>query len=377
MARLTPQLDGLPEDAARRVLMTTSCRDCDGIAKVEHAGEVQQRAGGAVQIMHNGVVIEEGCYYGPWMTEIIRGLRGHHEPQEELVFDALIKRLRGNKLPTMIEFGSFWAYYSIWFCSALAGARAVAMEPDPAYLQVGVRNAALNGVSEVVTFVNAAIGAATGEQLSFLAESDGATHEVLQHDLHSLMDVTRMAYADLVLADVQGAELILLDRARDDFAAGRVRFLVVSTHHHGISGDPLTHQRALALLREAGAHIIAEHTVSESFSGDGLIVASFDDRDKDFTVALSHARAKDSLFGEHEVDLDAAWRRAETAEGVAHSLRQKLDQVSHELGDAERQRDRALAELAAIERTRLWRWARGPRRVYAWARCRRGGVSLR
>jgi FkbM family methyltransferase len=354
--------------------MTISCRDCDGIGKVEDAGEVQQRGRVAVQVMHNGVVVEEGCYYGPWMTEIIRGLRGHHEPQEEFVFDALVERLRGSESPRMIEFGSFWAYYSIWFCSALAGARAVAMEPDPAYLQVGVRNADLNGVTEALTFVPAAIGATPGELMDFLAESDGVTRRVPQHDLHSLMDLTGVDYADLVLADVQGAEWILLNRARDDFAAGRVRFLVLSTHHHVISGDPLTHQRCLALLHEAGAHIIAEHSVSESFSGDGLIVASFDDQDKDFTVAVSHARATDSLFGGLEADLDAAWRRAEAAEGEARSVREQLDETSHALLDAKLRRDCASAELAAIQRTRLWRWSRGPRRVYAWAR--RRGLSL-
>jgi FkbM family methyltransferase len=375
--RHTPRLDHLAEDETRRVVMTTSCRDCDGIAKVEHAGEVQQRAGVAVQIMHNGVVIEEGCYFGPWMTEIIRSLRGHHEPQEEVAFDALITRLHGSESPTMIEFGSFWAYYSIWFCSALDGARAVAMEPDSAYLQVGVRNAALNGVTEAMTFVSGAIGGAPGEQLDFLAQSDGATHRVMQHDLRSLMEEAGIEYADLVLADVQGAESILLDRARDEFAAGRVRFLVVSTHHHAISGDPLTHQRSLALLRDAGAHIIAEHSVSESFSGDGLIVASFDDRDKDFTVALSHARAKESLFGELEVDLDAAWRRADAAEGAARDLQQRLDETGRQLTEAERQGDRALAELAAIERTHLWRWSRGLRRLYARTRQRRGTLSRR
>ncbi len=59
----------------RRIDLTTSCRDADPIPKVDAAGEVIEREGVRVQVMHNGVVIEEGCYYGSWMTEVIRRLR--------------------------------------------------------------------------------------------------------------------------------------------------------------------------------------------------------------------------------------------------------------------------------------------------------------
>jgi hypothetical protein len=154
--------------------------------------------------------------------------------------------------------------------------------------------------------VHAAIGDRPGEPLDFEAESDGRTHSVRQYDLASLMYDAELPRADLVLVDVQGAETILIERARAVFDAGRVRFLVVSTHHHSISGDPLTHQNALRTLLDAGAHVIAEHTVGESASGDGLIAVSFDPRDKDFTVPVSHGRYRDSLFGELEYDLAAA-----------------------------------------------------------------------
>ena len=62
----------------------------------------------------------------------------------------------------------------------------------------------------------------------------------------------------------------------------------------------MTHQKALKVIEESGGHVIAEHSVSESFSGDGLIVASFHEVDRDFVVEVSRARAKDSLFGEWE-----------------------------------------------------------------------------
>src|SRR6476646_8671915 len=95
----------------RRIDLTTSCRDADAISKVAEAGAIVERDGTRAQVMHNGVLVEEGCYYGAWMTEIIRRLRGHHEPQEEAAFQLLVERLRADPpaQPAMIELGSFWA----------------------------------------------------------------------------------------------------------------------------------------------------------------------------------------------------------------------------------------------------------------------------
>ncbi|MFD9958304.1 FkbM family methyltransferase [Amycolatopsis sp. NPDC058986] len=349
MSRLAPRLDGFDPELARRMAMTVSCGDADAIPKVGQAGECRDHDGGRVQVMHNGLLVEEGGYYGAWMAEIIRTLRGHHEPQEERVFHRLVQRLAADGgSPAMIEFGSFWTYYGLWFCHALPGAHVVAMEPDPNYLEVGRRNAALNGYTGRVTFVHAAIGDRPGHVLPFPAESDGRNHDVVQHDLASLMDATRLDHADLVLADVQGAETLLIERAAHDLRSGRVRFLIVSTHHHSISGDPLTHQRVLRMLTDAGAHVVAEHSVGESVSGDGLIAVSFDQRDKDFHVPVSRARYRDSLFGELEHDLAAA-----TA-----PLRAELARVTAE-------RDDLRTRLDAITATKTWRWAAIPRRAYA------------
>jgi FkbM family methyltransferase len=380
MRRLAPRLDGFDPATARRIRTTVSCPDADEIEKVDGAGETLDHDGTRVQIMHNGLMVEEGGYFGAWMAEIIRCLRGHHEPQEELVFDRIVKLLRvDGHHPVMIEFGSYWTYYGLWFCRALPSSKVVALEPDPAFLEVGRRNAALNGCSERVTFFPAAIGAEPGQPMAFRAASDGELHQVEQHDLASLMKAAQLDRVDLVLCDAQGAEAVLLDRACGDLQAGRVRFLIVSTHHHSISGDPLTHQQALGLLTEAGAHVISEHTVGESFSGDGLIAVSFDDRDRDLVVPVSHGRSRDSLFGEAEFDLaEAAARRTEAEQAAAHAQRHaarleaELTRVTSECSALRREsarlsaeRNALEAEVRAITGTKVWRWARGPRRVYA------------
>ena len=81
-------------DNAARADMTVSCRDCDLIPKVPDAGKVISFEGKPVQIMHNGVRVVAGGYYGDWMTSIIERLQGHHEPQEEAVFHEISSMLR-------------------------------------------------------------------------------------------------------------------------------------------------------------------------------------------------------------------------------------------------------------------------------------------
>ena len=321
----------------RRVKLTTSCTDADHLEKVEGAGELLVVDGVPVQRMHNGLLVEEGGYGGQYVIENIRSLRGHHEPQEEVAFDLVIRRLQSEGSGgRMIEFGSFWAFYSMWFGLALPEAQMLAVEPDPANLEVGRRNARLNRLDDRITFVRAAIGDHPGELMDFPWVPEGVEPFVTQVDLASSMEREGWDRLDIAHIDVQGAETVLLERAVPLLAEGRVRFIVCSTHHHSISGDPLTHQRNLALLRELGAHIIAEHSVEESFSGDGLIVASFDPRDTDLVASISYARARDSLFGELEPDLDAAWT----------DIR------------------RIAAELDAVRNTRLMRVTAPARRVY-------------
>ena len=75
-----------PVDVQRRIDLTLSCRDSDTIPKVADAGLVVERDGVDLQVMHDGTLVHADGYCGAWTTEIIRRLRGHHEPQEELIF---------------------------------------------------------------------------------------------------------------------------------------------------------------------------------------------------------------------------------------------------------------------------------------------------
>ena len=81
-----------------RALMTISCRDADTIPKVSNIGQVEVFNGEKVQIMHNGIRVVYGGYYGDWMAHVIRGLTGHHEPQEELFFQTLMRYVRNRSV---------------------------------------------------------------------------------------------------------------------------------------------------------------------------------------------------------------------------------------------------------------------------------------
>lgn len=76
----------------KRIIATVSCNDCKSIPKVKNAGKVFSGKK-KYQLMHNGIKIVYGRYHGLWMAEIIRILKGHHEPQEEKVFYEVLKRV--------------------------------------------------------------------------------------------------------------------------------------------------------------------------------------------------------------------------------------------------------------------------------------------
>ena len=78
-------------DSYARVILTVGCHDADDIPKCADAGKVFSSDNISYQLMHNGVKVLEDCYCGGWVTDLIYGLKGHHEPQEEKVFSEVLK----------------------------------------------------------------------------------------------------------------------------------------------------------------------------------------------------------------------------------------------------------------------------------------------
>jgi len=276
----------------QRVLMTASCRDCDAIAKVADAGKGVRESGHMWQIMFNGLQVRHGAYYGKWMSELIRQLQGHHEPQEELVFHRVLSRLPPRS--RMIELGCYWGFYSMWFARDISDARVVLTEPDPRNLDIARQNFRKNNLDDTAIFYRACAG--FDQQYPLRLESTGDLTPVDGMSVSRLMELQELKYLELLHMDVQGAECDVLESLMENNLFRKIRFLFVSTHHYQISRDPLVHERCLHAICQMGGHIVAEHTVDESFSGDGFIVASFSELDQNFTVPISRNRASQAFF---------------------------------------------------------------------------------
>ena len=174
-----------PLAVEERVAMTCRCRDCDSIPKVPDAGRVIDLNGQRVQIMHEGSRVVADGYCGNWTTRIIESLRGHHEPQEELVFHHILKHVRPET--RMVELGAFWAYYSNWYLGAVSGSEAILVEPDENHLACGKVNLELNGRSAML--VNACIGSCHIASVAMSRESDHQVVDIPCHNMGSLLKV--------------------------------------------------------------------------------------------------------------------------------------------------------------------------------------------
>jgi hypothetical protein len=218
------------------------------IDRVPQAGFVDSE--GKV-ILHNGLKVPQSgpdAYYGKF-SQILVLNRGVHEPLEEFVFQELIKKLPDQ--PVMVEVGAYWAHYSMWLKKVKPQARVIMAEPENTFLDVGRRNFSHNGLAG--EFVNAFIG------------NRGGTHE---RTLDQLLSGCGLDVIDILHSDIQGAELILLEQAKQTLASGRVKRLMISTHSQAL------HKEILTLVRSIGFEIEVDsdfdtHTTSQ----DGLIVA--------------------------------------------------------------------------------------------------------
>jgi FkbM family methyltransferase len=300
-----------------RIAMATRCRDADVVPKVHDTGQIfDDPSGDRVQIMHNGLKVLADGYCGRWMTDLIRLCHGHHEIQEERLFYEVLRKMPADG--TMLELGGWWAYYSLWFLQDRPNRRAVVLEPDPLHLSVGQRNAALNGLGPA--FLQGAVSGVASAPSAFATEDSGVV-EIPRYTVAQLMETQGIERLNLLHCDTQGAETDVLESCRQLFLDKRIDWVFVSTHTHRISGDPLTHQRCLNILRESGAVIEAEHDVHESFSGDGLIVARFCPTPADWhPIPLTYNRQSTSLFRHLAYDLAEALApppAAEIADAVA------------------------------------------------------------
>lgn len=247
-------------DLSSRVKLTSSCRDCDVLDRHERAGIIETDTNeNKYQYMFNGVKIHYGTYHSPWMNDIIKNLNGHHEPQEELCFNYVLNTLGEDA--NMIELGANWAYYSIWFNKTIKNPYNLCLEPILTNLNDGIKNHKLNDCVNM-EFINGYMGKTAAEGAEF-KNWDGRVIPLDRYSINKLI-TDRDKYFDVVHSDIQGGELAMLNGSVD--VLDKIGYMIVSTHDS-------KHAPCLAFLRENNFNILIEHSIRQSYSGDGLIVA--------------------------------------------------------------------------------------------------------
>lgn len=246
-----------PDYQYSRATAIINLTDVDDIPKISNAGEIVVIDNSECQIMHNGIKIHKGSYYEvEWLTDVIYALKGHHEPQEEKAFYEVLKFIP--KGGVMLELGSYWAYYSLWFATQIQDSKNFLIEPSLKRLSVGQANFLLNNKNGF--FFQGYAGGKYDSQELF--EGD-----VQYFPIDSFLVANGIEHVNILHADIQFAEFDMLKTCQKSINQKMIDFFFISTH-----SDELHHQ-CLEFLNNNGFDILAQHLPPLMFFGDGLIVA--------------------------------------------------------------------------------------------------------
>lgn len=231
-----------PEDVAGRIRDICADPCNDRITRVPYAGEILD----GHLVTHNGLLVKAT---DPGYVRLLQGNRGCHEPQEEFVFQEVLKHIpQGGSI---VELGAYWAFYSMWFAKEVVAARCFCVEPRKKNLQVGKYNFALNGLEGA--FFHSKIG-----------------HGHLAID--DFLDAQQLDYVDVLHADIQGAEYEMLCDAERSLSKGKIGYVFVGTHSQEL------HYQCKGYLERHG-YITLAHADFEygTYCCDGVLVARHKD----------------------------------------------------------------------------------------------------
>jgi hypothetical protein len=219
------------------------------IKRTDGSGIVSTSADGEETVkLHNGLIVVAKGYYNSFSQVLITN-GGVHEPAEERIFGYVLNFMRPGAV--MVELGSYWAMYSVWFASRVPCARVFGVEADENNLRVGIRNAELNNVN--VSFTLGMVNAA-GFHLS------------------DFVKLNAFESIDLLHVDIQGSELEMLSDTANLLDERRIRYLFLATHTQTI------HAAASKFLTDHNYRIIASADFDhETFCFDGVIIACPED----------------------------------------------------------------------------------------------------
>lgn len=230
-----------------RIDVVTQAPDNDFIQRVPKAGLIEKD----VQVMHNGVIIHVGSYYGDGNTVLLHKNKGVHEPQEERAFAEILKFIPYDGV--MLELGAFWGFYSMSFLNEIKGGRSFLIEPDKHALISGKNNFRLNKLK----------GSFHNYYISDVCES-GAVPTITVTEFLRQNHIERL---HILHSDIQGFELKMLKGADEYLNAGKIDFIFISTHSNEL------HSNCIEFLISRNYVILCDADLDQTYSWDGLIVA--------------------------------------------------------------------------------------------------------
>ena len=231
-----------------RIAIVTTSPDNRKIAHVPQAGQLQED----YQLMHNGLKIRLGSYYDYGNTLLLQQNQGVHEPQEEYVFQEVLKVIPPGG--AMLELGSYWAFYSMWFYTKVPQARCFMVEPDPYKMNFGQLNFRFNHMEG--TFIK-----------GFMADQSDPTGNTPTLTVDEIMQTQKIQHLAILHADIQGYEHAMLQGAQITLQQQQADFIFISTHSNEL------HAQCREALLSHDYTIVADANLDESYSWDGLLVA--------------------------------------------------------------------------------------------------------
>jgi Methyltransferase FkbM domain len=238
----------LEEIWEERIKDVISCSDNKLIQRHPDAGKVKN----GKQTMHNGIVITLGGYYGEAIAQMLLRNKGVHEPQEEYAFHEVLKTMRQGA--TMVELGSYWAFYSIWFNKMIPNAKNFLVEPEKANMLYGINNFKLNNVNG--RFINA-----------FVGKEAGMNNNIPVICVDDFVADNKIEFIDILHSDIQGFENDMLLGASKTIQENKIGYFFISTHGNKV------HYECIEFLTEHQFNIICSCDEFDTYSLDGLIVA--------------------------------------------------------------------------------------------------------
>jgi hypothetical protein len=205
---------------------------------------------GGKLIMHNGLVIDPLSYYGAPVMRMLMENQAVHEPQEEFVFQEVLKQMPENAC--MVELGCYWGFYSMWFNSKIKGAKNVLIDNHDG-IQRAKANFAMNTLN--AEFMEAYIGKANPASPVRITNVD------------EIVGIFNIDFIHILHCDIQGYELEMLQTMPNQLMKNGIGYIFISTHSNEL------HYDCIKFLEQNGFSVTCHADLDNSFSEDGLIVA--------------------------------------------------------------------------------------------------------